>query len=91
MHEQGPHHLIRETIRMPVPWSMDAQDSFHSTCLLIITVEVIITLIQFTELDTSSTPDSSTLGFCALLKILFHTFPVSRVHFKPLKEHSGQK
>lgn len=41
--------------------------------------------------DTGPVPDSFSLAFGALLQILFHTFPVSRVHFKPFKETWSSK
>lgn len=53
-----------------------------STSLLIITIQVIITLIQFRETQRVAPLLTHSMSAFVLVRILFHIFPASRVTFE---------
>lgn len=83
INDKGLQHLIKKRpSECVVLWSTDSWDSFQSTSLLIITVQVIITLIQFRETQIVAPLLTHSVSAFVLVRILFHIFPASRVTFE---------
>lgn len=74
INKQVLQHLIKKRpSECPVLCRIDSWDSFRSTFLLIITVSVTITLIQFMEAQIlAPLLTHLVLAFCALLKVTSH-------------------